>query len=94
MLNFRADFTKNKVGMKYEELTAAARYVDAEHGEPISSVKQAGVESCELCACAPCQCGKMRKTGDPSNDPFEVRIAISCQLVVEEWMNKSCLLCR
>jgi hypothetical protein len=72
-MNFRAEFTKNKVGMEYEELTAAARYVDSEHGEPISSMKQAGVASCELCACAPCQCGKMRKTGGPSNDPFEVR---------------------
>jgi hypothetical protein len=77
-VNFRADFTKNKVGMEYEELTAAARYVDSEHGEPISSMKQAGVESCELCVCAPCQCGKMRKTGGPSNDPFEVR----CQACV------------
>jgi hypothetical protein len=27
-MNFRADFTKNKVGMEYEELTAAACYMD------------------------------------------------------------------
>jgi hypothetical protein len=58
--------------MEYEELTAAVRYVDSEHGEPISSMKQPGMESCELGACAPCQCGKMRKTGGYSNGPFEV----------------------
>lgn len=34
---------------------------------------QAGVESCVLCACAPCQCGQMRKGGGYGNDPFEVR---------------------
>ncbi|KAF6253553.1 hypothetical protein COO60DRAFT_1463124 [Scenedesmus sp. NREL 46B-D3] len=68
----RADFTKNKVGMEYEERTAAGSYVDAEHGEPISSMKQAGVESCDLCSCAPCQCDKMRKTGGPSNAPYEM----------------------
>ncbi|WIA08105.1 hypothetical protein OEZ85_007567 [Tetradesmus obliquus] len=68
----KADFTKNKVGMEYEERTAAAAYVDSEHGEPISSMKQAGVESCVLCACAPCQCGQMRKGGGYGNDPFEM----------------------
>eukprot|EP00882_Tetradesmus_deserticola_P003457 GHRQ01003656.1.p1 GENE.GHRQ01003656.1~~GHRQ01003656.1.p1 ORF type:complete len:369 (+),score=164.73 GHRQ01003656.1:237-1343(+) len=73
----KADFTKNKVGMEYEELTAAARYVDAQHGEPISSMKQPGVDSCELCGCAPCQCSKMRKTGGPSNAPFEVHARLA-----------------
>jgi hypothetical protein len=59
--------------MEYEELTAADRYVTAESSdnEPISSMKQPG-EKCDLCACNPCQCGKMRKTGGTGNDPYEV----------------------
>lgn len=45
----RADFTKNKVGMEYEELTAADRYVTAESAdnEPLSSMKQPG-DKCDL----------------------------------------------
>jgi hypothetical protein len=61
--------------MEYEELTAADRYVTAESAdnEPISSMKQPGTK-CDLCACNPCQCGKMRKTGGTGNDPFEVSV--------------------
>jgi hypothetical protein len=56
----RSDFTHNKVGMEYEELTAADRYIDSESKtEPISSMKQPGAALCELCACAPCQCGQV-----------------------------------
>lgn len=75
----RADFTQNKVGMEYEELSAAQHYVTSESSdnEPISSMKQSG-EKCDLCACNPCQCGKMRKTGGTGNDPYEVRTADGC----------------
>lgn len=70
----RSDFVTNKVGMEYEERDAADAYVGAESKvEPISTMKQAGAELCELCACAPCQCDKMKKTGGTGNDPFEVR---------------------
>eukprot|EP00879_Flechtneria_rotunda_P005736 GHRR01006037.1.p1 GENE.GHRR01006037.1~~GHRR01006037.1.p1 ORF type:complete len:369 (+),score=107.62 GHRR01006037.1:2510-3616(+) len=70
----RADFVMHKVGMVNEELTAADMYPRADDSkvEPISSVKQPGVPKCEMCACAPCQCGQMRKTGGTSNDPFEL----------------------
>jgi hypothetical protein len=80
--NCRADFTSDKVGMEYVELTAADRYVTAESSdnEPISSMKQPG-EKCDLCACNPCQCGKMRKTGGTGNDPYEVRLGM-CKAVV------------
>lgn len=67
----RADFTQNKVGMEYEELSAADLYVDSESkNEPISSMKQPGAVLCELCACAPCQCGKI---GHMRNMAYEVR---------------------
>lgn len=69
----RADFTQNKVGMAYEELTAADRYVTAESrdNEPISSMKQPG-EKCDLCECNPCQCGKMKHSGGGGNNPYEL----------------------
>jgi hypothetical protein len=67
---YRPDFTQSKVGMEFEERSAADRYVDSEsRTEPISSLKQPGAELCELCACAPCQCGKV---GHMKNMAYEM----------------------
>lgn len=48
-----------KVGLDVKELTPADFYPSADKPiEPISSVKQPG-QTCDLCACNPCQCDKM-----------------------------------
>lgn len=69
----RTDFTMNKVGMEYQELTAGDLYVDSESKtEPISSLKQPGADLCDLCACGPCQCDKMKHSGGGGNNPYEL----------------------
>jgi hypothetical protein len=75
--------------MEYEELSAAQRYVTSESSdnEPISSMKQPG-EKCDLCACNPCQCGKMRKTGGTGNDPYEVGLCRGSR-GEDDWVSSS-----
>ncbi|GBF96371.1 hypothetical protein Rsub_09170 [Raphidocelis subcapitata] len=57
------DWADEKVGMERRVPRAADAYpaTDSARNEPVSSVKQPG-EACDVCACNPCQCDKLRST--------------------------------